>query len=82
MSKEESFGKIYKDYSGLCEFKKMSLRKMVWPDHRKKFNKEGNSFLCRPMSNNEIEMVCDLYRMGVPECQGTNFHFLHHPKAM
>ncbi len=82
MSEEEGYGKVYKDYSGLCEFKKMSRRKMVWPDRRKKFSKEGNSYLCRPMSNDEIEMVCDLYRMGVPEYQGTNFHFLHSPKAM
>lgn len=82
MEKGPEFGSIYKDYRGLCQFKKMSQRKMVWPDLRKRFTKEGNEYLCRPMSNDEIEMVCTLYWVGVPECKGTNFDFLHHPLAM
>jgi RimJ/RimL family protein N-acetyltransferase len=55
MVRETGFGSVYKDYSGLCEFKKM---------------------------DEEIDEVCALYRIGVPECKGTNFDFLHHPNAM
>ncbi len=82
MEKEPEFGSVYKDYSGLCEFKKMSQRRMIWPDHRTKFISGGNNYYCRPMAKDEIEKVCLLYWIGVPECKGTNFDFLHNPPAM
>ena len=75
-------GSVYKDYTGLCEFKRMSERHMVWPQHQTRFNKDGGEYVCRPMKNEEVDETCALYRIGVPECKGTHFDFLHHPDAM
>ena len=82
MEKESEFGSLNKDYTGFCEFKKMSRRRIVWPGHQYRFEKDGKSYLCRPMSNDEIERACMLYWIGMPECKGTNFDFLHYPRAM
>jgi RimJ/RimL family protein N-acetyltransferase len=82
MEKESDFGSVYKNYSGTVEFKKMSQRRMEWPNHRSRLEKNGKRYICRPMSNDEIESVCMLYWIGIPECKGTNFDFLHHPQDM
>jgi hypothetical protein len=82
MPRKMGHGSVYKDYTGLCEFKKMSQRHMGWPKNQTRFSKDGVEYVCRPMKEDEIDELCALYRIGVPECKGTNFDFLHHPDAM
>lgn len=65
--------KPYKDYSGQCKFKSMKEKKLIWPKIDKKYIL-GGRYILRPIEENEIEEIVQLYREGLPEVYG-NYEF-------
>ncbi|MFQ6072645.1 MAG: hypothetical protein ACE5KT_08105 [Methanosarcinales archaeon] len=64
--------KPYKDYRGLCEFRSIKERKMSWPT-MEKYVLDGK-YLIRPLREDEIDEVVEIYRVGFPELYGNTFH--------
>ncbi len=65
--------KPYKDYRGLCNFKSMKEKKIVWPKINKKYILGGN-YVLRLIEENEIEEIVQVYRESLPEVYG-NFEY-------
>lgn len=65
--------KPYKDYGGQCKFKSIKEKKMVWPKTDKKYIL-GNRYVLRPIEEDEIEEIVQVYREGLPEVYG-NYEF-------
>ena len=63
----------YKDYRGQCKFKSMTEKKLVWPKIDKKYILE-NKYVLRPIEEDEIEEIVQVYREGLPEVYG-NYEF-------
>src|SRR3989304_7914665 len=67
--------KPYKDYKGLCKFRSFKEMKMFLPAIEK-YVLDGK-YLFRPVRQNEIDDVVEIYRVGYPDLYGnTNNHFI------
>ena len=64
--------KPYKDYRGFCRFKSLEDRKMSWPS-MKNYVLNGK-YLLRPLRENEIDEVVEIYRVGYPELYGNTYY--------
>lgn len=64
--------KPYKDYRGLCKFKSIKDKNMSW-SIMEKYVLNGK-YLIRPLRENEIDEVVEIYRIGFPEVYG-NTHY-------
>lgn len=60
--------KPYKDYRGQCSFKSIKEKKMLWPTIEK--NVIDDSYVIRPIKEQEIEEVVEIYRIGYPDLYG------------
>ena len=65
--------KPYKDYRGQCKFKSIEEKRMVWPKTDKKYI-FGDRYVLRPIEEDEIEEIVQVYREGLPEVYG-NYEF-------
>lgn len=74
MEKEFDISKYrpFKDYRGLCKFKSLDDRKISWPNIEK--NILDNKYRLRPLREDEIDQIVDIYRVGFPELYGNTFH--------
>ncbi len=61
--------KPYKDYRGQCKFKSMEDKEMVWSKIDEKYILE-NKYVIRPIKEDEIEKIVQVYRKGLPEVYG------------
>lgn len=65
--------KPYKDYRGQCKFKSMAEKKMEWPKADKK-HILNDRYILRPIKEDEIEEIVQVYREGLPEVYN-NYEF-------
>lgn len=74
MEKEPDMSKYkpYKDYRGLCKFKSLKERKISWPIIEK--NVLDNTYRLRPLREDEIDIIVEIYRVGFPELYGNTYH--------
>jgi hypothetical protein len=61
--------KAYKDFKGLCGFKSLTEKKMSWPKIENKYILE-NKYMLRPIKEEEIEEIVEVYRVGYPDVYG------------
>ena len=63
-----SKSKPYKDFRGLCKFKSLNDRKISWPVMEREVL--DGKYLLRPLKEDEIEEIVEVYRLGYPDVYG------------
>jgi hypothetical protein len=61
--------KPYKDFRGQCKFKSFTEKKMSWPKIENKYILD-NKYILRPIKEDEIEEIVEVYREGYPDVYG------------
>lgn len=61
--------KPFKDLKGQCKFKSLTERKMSWPKIENKYILD-NEYMLRPIKEDELEKVVEIYREGYPDLYG------------
>ena len=63
----------YRNYTGQCKFKSIKEKKMSWPIIENKYILNNNVIL-RPIKEQEIEEIVQVYREGFPDLYDNNVY--------